>query len=294
MDWLGVPLNGRDRIIGVLAVQSYSGEVRYTEEDRDLLVFVSSQIAQAVERKRSEETLRANELRLRTIVAALPDLVLVLDRDGRYLEIHATRADNLVLPRETPPRAHDPGVPARARRGAVDGENRARASSRGEAQTLEYPLDVLAGPRVFEARIVPYGADSVLTIVRDVTERARALEALSSAQSELKRRDRQHGRRHQPAGPRGPVPVRQPVARARHGLDVRRAPRGERARSRPPGGPRNPSRAARARRPRPGSPDRRNTGTASGTDATSGSRPSRTSCAARTERRRASSSGRAT
>ena len=78
VDWLGVPLRGRDRTIGVLAVQSYSGKVRYTEEDRNLLVFVSSQIAQAIERKRSEEALRESELRLRAIVAALPDLILVL------------------------------------------------------------------------------------------------------------------------------------------------------------------------------------------------------------------------
>ena len=48
VDWLGVPLRGREQTIGVLAVQSYSGTVRYTEEDRDLLVFVSSLIAQAI------------------------------------------------------------------------------------------------------------------------------------------------------------------------------------------------------------------------------------------------------
>jgi diguanylate cyclase (GGDEF)-like protein/PAS domain S-box-containing protein len=186
LDWLGVPLHGRDRIIGVLAVQSYSGEVRYTEDDQDLLVFVSSQIAQAVERKRSEEILRANELRLRTIVAALPDLVLVLDRNGRYLEIHATRLDNLILPRETLlGRTIPEFLPSPA--AALWMEKIGACLLTGEAQMLEYALDVLAGPRAFEARIVPYGADSVLTIVRDVTERAQALEALSSAQSDLKR-----------------------------------------------------------------------------------------------------------
>ena len=186
VDWLGVPLHGRERIIGVLAVQSYSGEVRYTEEDRDLLVFVSSQIAQAVERKRSEETLRANELRLRTIVSALPDLVFVLGRDGRYLEIHATRADNLILPRESLlGRTIPEFLPAPA--AALWMEKIEACLSTGEAEMLEYSLDVLAGPRGFEARIVPYGTDSVLTIVRDVTERARALEALSLAKSDLKR-----------------------------------------------------------------------------------------------------------
>lgn len=186
VDWLGVPLRGREQTIGVLAVQSYSGEVRYTEEDRDLLVFVSSQIAQAIERKRSEDALRANELKLRAIVGALPDLILVLGRDGRYLEIHTTRADNLILPRETLLGHTIPEfLPAPA--AALWMEKIGACLATGAPQTLEYPLDVLAGPRVFEARIVPYGPDSVLTIIRDVTEQARATETLLSTQSDLKR-----------------------------------------------------------------------------------------------------------
>ncbi len=186
VDWLGVPLRGRDHTIGVLAVQSYSGKVRYTEEDRDLLVYVSSQIAQAIEKKRSEEALRESELKLRAIVAALPDLLLVLDREGRYLEIHATRAENLILPRETLLGHTIPEfLPAPA--AALWMEKITACLLSGTMQTLEYPLDVLAGPRVFEARMVPYGADAVMTVVRDVTEGARAAEALFAAQADLKR-----------------------------------------------------------------------------------------------------------
>jgi diguanylate cyclase (GGDEF)-like protein/PAS domain S-box-containing protein len=186
VDWLGVPLRGRDRTIGVLAVQSYSGKVRYTEEDRNLLVFVSSQIAQAIERKRSEEALRESELRLRAIVAALPDVILVLDREGRYLEIHATRAENLILPRESLlGRTIPEFLPAHA--AALWMEKISACLLTGAPQTLEYPLDVQAGPRVFEARMVPYGPDAVMTVVRDVTEGARAAEALYSAQADLKR-----------------------------------------------------------------------------------------------------------
>ena len=36
--WLGVPLKAEDRTIGVLAVQSYTGDVGYAEQDKDLLV----------------------------------------------------------------------------------------------------------------------------------------------------------------------------------------------------------------------------------------------------------------
>ena len=57
IDWLGVPLRVQDKIIGVLAVQSYVGSVRYTETDQEVLSYVSAQVAQAIERKRAEEAL---------------------------------------------------------------------------------------------------------------------------------------------------------------------------------------------------------------------------------------------
>ncbi|MGE5235357.1 MAG: PAS domain S-box protein [Acidobacteriota bacterium] len=68
IDWLGVPLKAQDRVIGVLAVQSYTAGVRYSQEDLAILTFVSSQVAMAIERKRAEEALRESEQRLRDIV----------------------------------------------------------------------------------------------------------------------------------------------------------------------------------------------------------------------------------
>ena len=55
VDWLGVPLKVGERIIGVIAVQSYIPGIHYNQEDMDILGFVSSQVAQAIERKRLEE-----------------------------------------------------------------------------------------------------------------------------------------------------------------------------------------------------------------------------------------------
>jgi len=58
LDWLGVPLMSQKGTIGALVVQSYSGEVRYTEQDKALLQFVSAQVATVIERKQSETWLR--------------------------------------------------------------------------------------------------------------------------------------------------------------------------------------------------------------------------------------------
>lgn len=58
VDWLGAPLKVEGRTIGVMTVQSYQPEIHYNRDDLNLLEFVSTQVAQAIERKRSEEALR--------------------------------------------------------------------------------------------------------------------------------------------------------------------------------------------------------------------------------------------
>jgi len=72
IDWLGVPLIVKDRVFGVLVVQSYTEGVRYTEEERDLLRFVCAQIAMVVDRKRAEDSVRQSERALSTMLSHLP------------------------------------------------------------------------------------------------------------------------------------------------------------------------------------------------------------------------------
>ena len=58
LDWLGVPLQTQQGPIGALVVQSYTGDVRYTECDLELLQFVSTQVAAAIERQQMDARLR--------------------------------------------------------------------------------------------------------------------------------------------------------------------------------------------------------------------------------------------
>jgi PAS domain S-box-containing protein len=55
VDWLGVPLKVRDKVIGIIAVQSYSEHMRLTEEHRDLLSYVSTQVAVAIQRRQTAQ-----------------------------------------------------------------------------------------------------------------------------------------------------------------------------------------------------------------------------------------------
>jgi PAS domain S-box-containing protein/putative nucleotidyltransferase with HDIG domain len=64
VDWLGVPLKTAQETIGVMAVQTYNLTERLSEDDKDVLMFVSAQVAMAIERKQAEEQIRQNAERL--------------------------------------------------------------------------------------------------------------------------------------------------------------------------------------------------------------------------------------
>ncbi len=81
--WLGVPLGGAAGTIGALVVQSYSGGAQYHEQDRGLLQFVSTQIADAIERKRLQT--RLQHIALYDPLTELPNRPLLHDRIGTAL-----------------------------------------------------------------------------------------------------------------------------------------------------------------------------------------------------------------
>jgi len=63
LSWLGIPLKtSTGKTFGVLVVQSYDQNVVYTQREKNILMFVSQQIATAIERKKTEKTLRETEI----------------------------------------------------------------------------------------------------------------------------------------------------------------------------------------------------------------------------------------
>jgi diguanylate cyclase (GGDEF)-like protein/PAS domain S-box-containing protein len=58
IEWLGTPLRVEGQVIGVMATQSYQEHIHFDQEDLRLFEFVSSQVAQMIDRKRIEEKIR--------------------------------------------------------------------------------------------------------------------------------------------------------------------------------------------------------------------------------------------
>jgi hypothetical protein len=82
LDWVGVPLKAGDSTMGVIAVQTYSAGVRYGERERQILEFVSSQIALVIERKRAEQQLADSEAKYRLLFEANPEPMWVHEDDA--------------------------------------------------------------------------------------------------------------------------------------------------------------------------------------------------------------------
>jgi two-component system, cell cycle sensor histidine kinase and response regulator CckA len=91
-DWLGVPLKRADKTFGVLAVQHYASRTRFGDRERDVLTFVSQQVANAIERKRSEEALMRSESRYRSLVQSAVVGIFRATREWRFLEVNPALA----------------------------------------------------------------------------------------------------------------------------------------------------------------------------------------------------------
>lgn len=137
------------------------------------------------ERKQIEENLRESERKNNGLLSAIPDLIFRMSREGRYLDIKTPKNHQILMPLEQQigQNIYDvlPKSVAEKRMYYIE-----RALSTGQLQVFEYQLpfpDVYQ--RHYEARIAVSGDSEVLTIVRDITERKYAQQALQEAKDHL-------------------------------------------------------------------------------------------------------------
>src|SRR5436190_11582930 len=82
--WLGAPLKAERRTVGVLAVQSYTKDVQYTEQDKELLAFVGQHVGAALSRARAIEETRQRNAELALINSVQAALAGELDLQAIY------------------------------------------------------------------------------------------------------------------------------------------------------------------------------------------------------------------
>ena len=180
IDWLGAPLKIDGETIGVIGLQTYDERTRYTERDRDLLVFVSSHLAIAIEQKRSEEALRRSELRYRQMFENNRAVQLVIDpRDGRIVDANESALEyygwTLAEMREKSIHEINTLSPEEVRQELLKASQRQRSffSFRHRLASGEIrDVEVFSGPFETESGTLLY------SIISDVTEKRRTEELL--------------------------------------------------------------------------------------------------------------------
>lgn len=131
------------------------------------------------------EALARGKQRLDALLQAIPDLLFRIGTDGTVLDFKAEDQSQLAAPVDEivgSNLADGPLPPSVVERGL---EAIRRAVDTNALQRFEYRLEVPAGLRDYECRVVPSGADECVCMVRDVTDRVLAEAAVVAQLEEL-------------------------------------------------------------------------------------------------------------
>jgi len=153
-----------------------------------LAVLVHRARAASTRHRLAQMDLQETETRFRAVLAAVPDVILVLGATGEYRYIYTAKPDLLVEPVENLvgqnihtrlPEAVRDQVQA-----VID-----RTIETGEMQMLEYPLTIRGEDRWFAARVVPFGSPDepcVLWLARDRTQQQLTETAVRERQEQMR------------------------------------------------------------------------------------------------------------
>jgi signal transduction histidine kinase/DNA-binding response OmpR family regulator len=178
------PIIGREgEVLGTFAVYSQTPrspsplELEIIEESARIVAMLLSYW-------KTQHELEENLAYTQSLLEALPDLMFVIDREGRFLSYHAPNAEMLAAPPEQfLGRRVDEVLPPTVATLSLNAIH--LTLDLGTPQTIEYSLEMPQGTQYFEARHVPYGDDKVVVLVRDITEQKHAERLLNETNCRL-------------------------------------------------------------------------------------------------------------
>jgi PAS domain S-box-containing protein len=185
--FVGFLRNITERKMAEQALQQAYDELEQRVEERTAELAETNYALEeeVAERARAEVELRHKTEELEAVFEALPDLYFRLQRDGVILEHHAGE-DRLAL-------AASGSLEGQRLRDVLPGDAADRVADglaelqrTGRLVCVEYAIRADGGEHHFEARLLPFGADQVITVVRDITDQKTAEVALQRSEQHFR------------------------------------------------------------------------------------------------------------
>jgi two-component system, cell cycle sensor histidine kinase and response regulator CckA len=137
------------------------------------------------EQRLAEDELKRKSAELEAVFSALPDLLFRTDADGRLVDYSAGRASDLYTgPDAFLGKTFAEVLPAHVGTALMEASELAHRTD--SIVPVEYGLAVPSGEQRFEARVVPFLDRQSITVVRNVTDRWVAEEALKKSEERLR------------------------------------------------------------------------------------------------------------
>jgi len=174
--WLGAPLIVGPDVIGILILDENNPNA-FSQESAALARAFAPQAAIAIQNARLFDSTQRSEAELRSLFAAMTDVIIVYDRDGRYIRIAPTNPSRLFQPpQDMLGKLIKEVLPAEISQIIMSAITKALET--GETLYVEYPLTINQTEYWFDGSVSKLTENQVFLVARDVTARKQAEETL--------------------------------------------------------------------------------------------------------------------